>query len=194
MNFGNYFLAFVPSFVAVDAIGMIPVYLGLTEGLSPKERSKNLQDSVLTALFVALAFLFVGKVIFVWLGVTISDFLVAGGAVLFIISIRDLLAANKSARVPGEKMGVVPLAVPLIVGPAVFATSLILLDTYGIGPAVFSIVTNVLLCGIILHFSDRLSALLGPAGSQTLSKISSLLLAAIGVMLMRRGFFNMLSG
>lgn len=190
----SYFLAFVPIFVAVDALGIIPVYLGLTEGLSPKQRSRNLQHSVLTALVVALTFLFVGKMIFVWLGVTISDFLVAGGAVLFIISIRDLLAVNKTVRVSGEKMGVVPLAVPLIVGPAVLATSLILLDTLGIGPAVFSIVTNVLLCGIILHFSDRLSSLLGVVGSQTLSKISSLLLAAIGVMLMRRGFFALFSG
>lgn len=189
-----YFLAFVPIFVAVDALGMIPVYLGLTNGLSLKQRSRILQNSVLTALFVALAFLFVGKMIFVWLGVTISDFLVAGGAVLFIISIRDLLAVNKSARVLGEKMGVVPLAVPLIVGPAVLATSLILLDSLGIGPTVFSIVTNVILCGLILHFSDRLSALLGAVGSQTLSKISSLLLAAIGVMLMRRGFFEMFGG
>jgi len=190
----SYFLAFVPIFVAVDALGMIPIYLGLTSGLSPKQRFHILKNSVLTALFVALAFLFVGKMIFVWLGVTISDFLVAGGAVLFIISIRDLLAVNKSARVPGERMGVVPLAVPLIVGPAVLATSLILLDSVGIGPTVFSIVTNVLLCGVILHFSDRLSALLGAVGSQTLSKISSLLLAAIGVMLMRRGFFEMFGG
>ena len=194
MYFRNYLLAFVPIFVAVDALGIIPVYLGLTGGISQKQRSKILQDSVLTALFVALTFLFVGKLIFVWMGVTISDFLVAGGAVLFIISIRDLLAVNKSARLSGEKMGVVPLAVPLIVGPAVLASSLIILDALGTGPAVFSVVTNILLCGIILHFSDRLSPLLGVVGSQTLSKISSLLLAAIGVMLMRRGFFDMFGG
>jgi multiple antibiotic resistance protein len=192
--FKNYFLAFVPIFVAVDALGMIPVYLGLTSGLSGKQKSNILKNSVLTALFVALAFLFVGKMIFVWLGVTISDFLVAGGAVLFIISIRDLLAVDKSARLSGENVGVVPLAVPLIVGPAVLATSLILLDSLGTGPTVFSITANVLLCGVILHFSDRLSSLLGAAGSQTLSKISSLLLAAIGVMLMRRGFFEMFGG
>lgn len=189
-----YFLAFVPIFVAVDALGMLPVYMGLTSGLSPKQRAQILRNSILTALFVAMAFLFVGKAVFVWLGVTISDFLVAGGAVLFIISIRDLLAVNKSVRVPGERIGVVPLAVPLIVGPAVLATSLILLDSLGLGPAVFSIVTNILLCGVILHFSDRLSALLGAVGSQTLSKVSSLLLAAIGVMLMRRGFFEMFGG
>ena len=190
----KFYLAFVPIFVAVDALGIIPVYLSLTEGLSPKQRSRVLQNSVLTALFVALTFLFVGKMIFVLLGVTISDFLVAGGAVLFIISIRDLLVVNKSARALGEVVGVVPLAVPLIVGPAVLATSLILVDSLGTGPAVFSIIANILLCGIILHFSDRLSSLLGAVGSQTLSKISSLLLAAIGVMLMRRGFFELFGG
>ena len=185
------FLAFVPIFVAVDALGMVPVYLGLTEGLSAKERSKTLWLSVFTALSVALGFLLVGKWIFTLLGVTINDFLVAGGAVLFIVSIRDLLSSSKAATLPGERVGVVPLAVPLIVGPAVLASSLILLDSLGPIPTVFSIVANILLCGLILHHAGLLSRLLGRVGSQTLSKVSSLLLAAIGVMLMRRGLFEM---
>ena len=185
------FLAFVPIFVAVDALGMVPVYLGLTEGLSAKERSKTLWLSVFTALSVALGFLLVGKWIFTLLGVTINDFLVAGGAVLFIVSIRDLLSSSKAATLPGERVGVVPLAVPLIVGPAVLASSLILLDSLGPIPTVFSIVANILLCGLILHHAGLLSRLLGRVGSQTLSKVSSLLLAAIGVMLMRRGLFDM---
>lgn len=190
MSLKNYFLAFVPIFVAVDALGMIPVFLGLTSHLSVEERNRVVRHSVLTALLVAITFVFVGKLIFSWLGVTVYDFLVAGGAVLFIISIRDLLSYNKAAQLPGELIGVVPLAVPLIAGPAVLASSLILLDSYGMGPTLFSIVSNILLCGIVLRFANTLSRFIGEAGSQTLSKVSSLLLAAIGVMLVRKGLFG----
>ena len=183
----NYFLAFVPIFVAVDAIGMIPVFMGLTHGMQKSQKDKLIRESTLTALLVAIAFLWVGKLIFLWLGITINDFLVAGGAILFIISIKDLLSYGKGERIPDETFGVVPLAVPLIVGPAVLTTSLILLNSFGFHTTVVSIVLNILLCGVILHFSNFLSNILGQAGSHTLSKIFNLLLGAIGVMLIRRG-------
>lgn len=189
----SYFLAFVPIFVAVDSLGMLPVFMSLTHGMPKGAREDLVRQSTLTALFVSIGFLFVGKLVFLWLGITISDFLVAGGAILFIISIRDLLSYGKTSRIPDETMGVVPLAVPLIVGPAVLTTSLILLNSFGIFPTLFSIVTNILLCGLILHFSSALSRVLGKAGSHTLSKIFNLLLGAIGVMLMRLGFQQILS-
>ena len=191
--FHDYFLAFVPIFVAVDALGMIPVFTALTHGIPKTEKRKLIVQSTFTALFVAVVFLWVGKLVFLWLGITIQDFLVAGGAILFIISIRDLLSFGKASTVPGETIGVVPLAVPLIVGPAVLTTSLILLNSVGFYPTVFSIVANILLCGVILRFSGFLSQILGESGAHTLSKIFSLLLGAIGVMLMRRGIFEMLA-
>lgn len=189
----NYFLAFVPIFVAVDAIGMLPVFLGLTQGMDEKRRQRLVRESTVTALVVAVAFLVMGKLVFQWLGITINDFLVAGGAILFIISIRDLLSFGKRSAVPDETLGVVPLAVPLIVGPAVLTTSLILLNSFGLGPTLFSVAANILLCGLVLGFAGRLSRLLGEAGSHTLSKIMSLFLGAIGVMLMRIGILDILS-
>jgi multiple antibiotic resistance protein len=187
------FLAFVPIFVAVDALGMVPVFLGLTDGMKLAERQRLVSRAVPVALIVALGFLFIGKLVFNWLDITISDFLVAGGAILFIISIRDLLSNDKSSRLSPESAGVVPLAVPLIVGPAVLASSLILLDSFGLWPTLFSIVSNILLCGLILRSANRISTFLGVAGSQALSKVASLLLAAIGIMLVRRGIFEMFS-
>lgn len=188
-----YLLAFVPIFVAVDALGMIPFYTSLTRGLSVPDRTRLLRHSVATALLVAVVFLWVGKLVFLWLGITLSDFMVAGGAVLFIISIRDLLSFEKGSNVPENRPGVVPLAVPLIVGPAVLTTSLVLLNSFGVGPTLVSIVANILLCGVILHFSAFLKRVLGEAGSNTVSKISNLLLAAIGVMLIRRGLLEILA-
>ena len=191
--FNDYFLAFVPIFVAVDALGMIPVFMSLTHGMKEAERQKLIRHSTLTALLVAIVFLWVGKAVFALLGITIADFMVAGGAILFVISITDLLTFGKRAGVPGETFGVVPLAVPLMAGPAVFASSLILVDALGVYPTLFAIVANVVLCGTVLYFSSSISKVLGEVGSHTLSKIFSLLLGAIGVMLMRRGLIDILS-
>lgn len=187
-----YFLAFVPIFVAVDALGMLPIFSGFTQRLDPARRGWLIRQATLMALAVSVAFLFVGKLVFRWLGVTIEDFMVAGGAILFIISIRDLLSYDKAARLPDVEIGVVPLAVPLMVGPAVLTTSLLLLDAYGLPATLFSIIANLLLCGVILHFSSHLSRLLGEGVSQVLTKVSSLLLGSIGVMLMRRGLMDLL--
>ena len=193
MMLKNYFLTFVPIFVAVDALGMLPVFMSLTQGLPKGQKEALIRRSTMTALLVAISFLLVGKLVLLWLGITISDFLVAGGAILFIISIRDLLSHGKPAGFPDETAGVIPLAVPLIVGPAVLTTSLILLNSFGIFPTLFSIVVNILLCCVVLHFSMTLSKVLGKTGSHTLSKIFNLLLAAIGVMLIRRGAQEILS-
>lgn len=183
----DFFLAFVPIFVAVDALGMLPVFMSLTLRMRQPERQRLVRLSIVTALLVALSFLFLGRLVFLWLGITFADFLVAGGAVLFILSIRDLLSFEKKVRVSEDSIGVVPLAVPLIVGPAVLTSSMISLSSFGWTPTALSLVLNILLCGVILHFSSAFSKVLGEAGSQTLSKIFNLLLAAIGVMLIRRG-------
>lgn len=186
----SFFLAFVPIFVAVDALGTLPLFVGLTQGMPVPDRRKLIRNSVLTALVVAILFLLIGNFTFLWLGITINDFLIAGGAILFILSIRDLMRVSKDKALP-EYMGVVPLAVPLIVGPAVLTSSLILLNEYGFIITTASLVVNIALCGVILTHAHTIGALLGQTGSQTLSKISSLLLAAIGVMLIRRGVFEM---
>lgn len=189
----NYFLAFVPIFVAVDALGNLPIFMSLAAGITKEKREAIIKQSIAMALFVALAFLWVGKWVFRLLGISISDFMVAGGAILFILSIRDLLSFEKGPKLPEETMGAVPLAVPLIVGPGVLTTSLILLNSFGFYPTVASLIANILLCGVVLYFSISLSRLLGEAGSRTLSKVASLLLGAIGVMLMRRGVQELLA-
>ena len=189
---------------ALDAImERLASYLEKTDSLTRKVRTAMIYPGVVTSMALVITLVMMIKVVPVFKGIfkdfggklplptqvliTISDFLVAGGAILFIISIRDLLSFGKGKSAPEEALGVVPLAVPLIVGPAVLTTSLIVLSTYGFYPTVFSLVLNICLCGVILSCSEILSKILGQGVSRTLSKISSLLLGAIGVMMVRRG-------
>jgi len=187
----NILLAFIPIFVAVDAIGVLPIYVSLTQGLDKDARKKIIVQSIWTALSLAFAFILLGKAVFNLLGITVADFMVAGGIILFSIAIIDVLKPGKGRRKPTEELGAVPLGTPLIVGPAVLTTSLIVTDHYGLIASIVSVTSNVLLAGLIFSRSDMLTQTFGQAGSRALSKVMALLLAAIAVMMIRKGIFQM---
>ena len=191
----EFWLAFVPLFVAVDPLGILPMFMGLTEGLDRERKRRIILQSVATAMVVALLFLFAGKAAFSLLGITVADFMVAGGLLLFALSITDLLRMEKvQRRVEPETIGVVPLGVPLIVGPAVLTTMILLVDQYGLVPTVLSTVVNISIAGLVFLLSEPIIGLLGESGTRAVSKLSSLILAAIGVMMVRRGIEIFLSG
>jgi multiple antibiotic resistance protein len=187
-------LAIIPIFVAMDAIGVMPLFISLTEGMKGAMRQRVVRDSILTGFVVGVGFLAVGKFIFAVIGVTIPDFKVAGGIILLIIAIYDLLFPEKKRRVAGESVGIVPLGVPLIVGPAVLTTIIIAVDTYGYVPTICSLIINLAFAWWVLSRADLLMRLLGEGGAKGVAKVVSLLLAAIAVMMIRRGIIDMLKG
>jgi len=110
-------------------------------------------------------------------------------------SISDLLSSEKTQRhVDPESLGAVPLGVPLITGPAVLTTSVLLLNEHGLVSTGAALTTNILIAGVIFSFANRIHRLLGKAGARTISKVASLLLAAIGVMIVRRGVMAIIAG
>jgi multiple antibiotic resistance protein len=187
-------LAFVFMLVAVDPFGLLPIFVSLTEGMTPVEKRRVVEQGMVTALCVAIGFLFVGRALFRAVGVTVSDFMIAGGTLLFVIAVKDLMTGEKRQRVPGESLGAVPLGTPLIVGPAVLASTLILRDVYGLLPTISSIVANILLVGIVFLLSGFLVRFLGRAGTKALSKVFLVFLAAFAVMMIRRGILEMIAG
>lgn len=190
----NILLAFIPVFVAVDAIGVLPIFATLTGGLSEKQKARIIYRSMLTAIALAAGFVLVGKLVFKWLSIEVGDFMVAGGAILFCIAILDIVTPEKKRRIPEEDFGVVPLGTPLIVGPAVLTTSMVVISEYGEAATLVSVVANILFAGLCFRFSFVLMRLVGKGGSRALSKIASLLLAAIAVMLIRKGIVSLLGG
>jgi multiple antibiotic resistance protein len=188
-------LCFIPIFVAIDPVGIVPMFLTLTRGYEAGERRKIVLDSVLTATVIGIIFVLAGKFIFLILGITIQDFAIAGGALLFILSIMDLLG-DGSARVHGAEpraLGIFPLGTPLIVGPAVLATLIILVDTYGFVPSLIAFVLNLIVLFFALFKADVILSVLGENGTRAFAKIMSILLAAIGIMLVRKGIMDLIA-
>lgn len=187
-------LSFIPIFVAMDPLGVLPLFVGWTQRLAQHERKRVLFHALITATVVGLAFMFVGKAIFVLLGITVADFKIAGGLLLVAISVSDLLRADKVQRRPSTSMGVVPLGTPLIAGPAVLTTLLILNDVHGLLVTAAAFLTNILLVGLVFSTAKPIMRVLGEGGSRGLSKVMALLLAAIGVMMIRLGVTEVLRG
>ncbi len=187
-------LAFVPVFVAVDPIAILPIFISLTQGVNKLHKRKIIIQSVITAISVAIFFIFLGKATFSLLGITIGDFMVAGGVVLFCIAVMDLLVPGKKRREPTDELGAVPIGTPLIVGPAVLTTCLIIIDEYGVPATIISVILNVIITGILFLFSETVVKKVGKAGVNAVSKIMALLIVAFAVMMIRKGIFNIING
>lgn len=186
-----FFLSFVPIFVAVDALGVLPIFMGFIEGADEKKIRRVIWQSVITAVIVSIAFLLIGKAVLTLLGVTIADFMIAGGALLFVISLADLLMLEKRRlMVDLESLGAVPLGVPLIVGPAVLTTMMLLLNEHGFMPTVTAAVANIVIAGVIFYLHKPINRIFGHVGVRVISKLSHLILASIGVMMVRRGIMS----
>lgn len=188
----NFLLALIPVFVAMDAIAVLPIFLSMVEGMPPNDKKIIIKQSVITAFLISVCFLAVGKFIFSALGITVADFKIAGGIVLLVLAINDLLFPEKTRRFQGSSIGVVPLGMPLIVGPGVLTTIIILVDTYGYLPALFSILINLFIVWLAFNKSDAIMKILGENGAKGFSKVMSIFLAAIAVMMIRRGIFELI--
>jgi len=189
----DFWMCFVPLFVAVDAVGVLPIFHSLTRGLEVTHHRRILRQSVATAFIVGLTFLLAGPFILEIVGVQVHDFMVAGGILLLLISLSDLLTGQKRQRmVDPMTIGAVPIGVPLITGPAVLTTSVLLSNEYGIFAAGAALLLNILIAGAVFSLANPISRILGDAGSKTLSKVASLFLASIAVMLIRKGVMGII--
>lgn len=192
MSFNDFLLSFIPLFVAIDIIGTAPIYLALTEQFEKKEKRRLVVQAVITAFILAMIFIATGKVILDFMGITLNDFRIGGGLVLLILSINDLVFASDETRKPQGTIGIVPLGIPLIMGPAALTTILVILNNNGILPTILSVFINLLIVFIVLYYAEKLVDLIGESGSKAFAKVASLFLAAIAVMMIRVGIMEVI--
>ena len=213
--------AFLPLFVAINIPGILPLYIGMTEHFTSAERGRLLVRALGAALALAVLMLFAGNVIFASLGITVDDLRVGGGLILLTISITDLAfgdvvkkrrgggerdrrryeeaaeaahapAASAAPRAPVE-LPVVPLGIPLIIGPGAITTILIAEGQFG-GPVTLgAIVLNLALVFVAFTFGPRILRLFGPDVSKAVAKVASLFLAAIAVAMIKGGIVGMVA-
>jgi len=177
--------AVIALFAVLDPIGNVPIFIGLTSDLSKDERRSVFNTTGITAFILLLAFTLLGQYILDLFAISVESFMVAGGVLLLAISIRILLEGWRSPA--KTKVGVVPLACPLLVGPGAITTSLILVRTGGFLVTIIAVVVNIAIVWITLRSIDKIYKLLGETGSEIIASITAIIVAAIAVEYIARG-------
>lgn len=180
-------LTFVPLFIVIDVPGTLPFVIGLSEGMAVRQRRRMIHVATITAILVGLAFLFFGKFILNVMGISVGAFSVAGGVILFTLSIKYLVTGHLIDAVKEEMVAVVPIGTPLLVGPATITTLLLLVNQHATWIVLISFLVNLLVAWIVMLLANYIVRFLGKGGIKAVSNIFNLLLAAIAVTMVFRG-------
>ncbi len=191
--FEQFLKCFIPLFVAIDSVGVLPLFINLTQGIKKEQKLKLISEATIACLLISIIFLFSGRLVFGFLGINESDFRIAGGILLLLISISDIAFSGLRLRShQSGEVGVVPIGIPLIMGPAALTTILILVDQQGVAMTLFALIVNLAIVWIAFRKSDVILRILGDGGSRAFAKIMALFLAAIAVMMIRVGLSDFL--
>lgn len=175
----------------MDVIGTLPIFMAMTEGVDASHRRRIGLNAVIAGALVGVSFIFIGEWIFGVLGIMIADFRVAGGLLLLVFAIHDLLFSHAQRRKVSPSMGVVPIGIPLLVGPAVLTGLLLSVHQNGLLPTIVSLALNLFIALLVFIFGDFLIRIIGEGGAKGIGKVASLLLAAMAVMMIRSGIQEM---
>ena len=180
-------LTFVPLLISIDALGNLPFVISMTEGMSSHERRRAIHIAIATAAAVGLGFLFFGQFILKVMGISVGSFAIAGGLILLILSIKYITTGRMVEIIKEEMVAVVPIGTPLTVGPATITTLLLLVVQFPLSQVLLSFILNLLIAWGVSQLGNKIVKFMGRGGLAAVSKVFSLLLAAIGVGMIIRG-------
>lgn len=188
----RFFFLFTPFFA-------LTMFLTLTQSYTEPHRRRLAVQVTFAATVICMALFFFGNVVFAVFGITLDAFRVGAGALLFLSAVR-LVYAKEAPPVTGanEDVAVVPLAIPVVVGPATTGALLVLGgEMTDISHRMIGLIALILAAfslGMILYLGSVIEQLMGKKGLSILSKITGLILAALAAQMMLMGvqhFFSL---
>jgi multiple antibiotic resistance protein len=183
--------AFATLFVVIDPPGLVPLFIALTQGMSPAERRAMAARACLIALVLLTLFGLAGEAVLNFIGISMPAFRIAGGILLFLTAL-DMLFERRTQRREGQTAdpnhdpSVFPLATPLIAGPGAIATMILLVGQSGPGWGGTFLVMGLLWAMILVTYlfllaSPPLERMLGRTGTIVITRLLGMLLAALSV-------------
>ena len=183
-------------FVIVDPIGNIPAFLGVSAGLDRKQRQKAFTISVVVAAVILVLFSFAGNLVLRSIfQIEIADLRIAGGILLVVMAIDDLVFSSKrkpktaDQALSAEEIGCVPMGCPLLAGPGAIVTTLAIWNNPQAGPAaaLLAIFLVLTLFRVVMYYVDEINRMFGRLVITAVSKVMLVFLAAIGVKMIIAG-------
>lgn len=183
----DFAFTFVPLFIVIDALGTLPYVISLSQDMTKPQRRRMVHLSIITAAVVGLVFLFLGQLILKLLGISVGAFAIAGGIILLVFAIQYMTTGHMVKVIKEEMVAVVPIGTPLTAGPATITTLLLLATQFPLYLVLISFALNMLIAWVIFLGGEWVSRFLGQGGLSAVSRVFSLLLAAIAVSMVIHG-------
>ncbi|MCH2248601.1 MAG: MarC family protein [Cognatishimia sp.] len=181
--------SFVTLFVIIDPIGLMPIFIAFTPGMSAQQRRAVAFRSCIIAFFILALFAFFGEAVLGFVGISMAAFKIAGGVLLFLTAL-DMLFERRQERREGRVTevpdpSVFPLAIPMIAGPGSIATVILLSGQIeGVqGPIlILGVALAVMLVAVALFMAGNLlERALGDIGINVVTRLLGMLLAALSI-------------
>lgn len=192
--------AFVTLFVVIDPLGLTPLFVALTQGASPEQRRNIGLRACAVALVVLTIFAVFGDKVLEYAGISMPAFRIAGGVLLFLTALDMLFErrtkrredqADKGQTEPTDDPSVFPLAIPLIAGPGAIASMILLTGEHpgleGLAVTIGVMISVLALVFILFLSSSLLERALGQTGTNVVSRVLGMLLAALSVQFVMDG-------
>jgi len=188
----NLLEAFITLFVIMDPIGNLPLFTSMTKGMPLLEIKKNVNHSVVVAGVLLFVFLFLGLRIFDFFSIDLNSFQIAGGIVLLILGVIYVLGISQQiSKRKGNDLSV-PLGTPLLTGPGVITTTIILVKENGTMTTVIAAVLTLAATWLILANGYRIYRILGEHWTNVISRVMGIILAAIAVEFITKGILSII--
>ncbi|CAM3554649.1 MarC family protein [Arcobacter aquimarinus] len=190
---------FLKMFFIMAPFFALTVFLTVTQDASVKEKKALAIKVTISVIITSMILLFFGKHIFTIFGITLDAFRIGAGALLFLTAIELVKGSKDSAKV-GDKdvlqLAVVPLSIPVIVGPGTIGILLVMGATFENTSSMLTgslaLISAVLVIGFMLYSSSIFERMMGKQGLLVLSKITGLILAALSAQIVFTGIKNFL--
>ncbi len=178
-------------FLIMDPLGNLPIVLSILKHLDPKRRRIVLIRELFFALGILILFLFAGKSILAFLHVQPETLSISGGIILFVIAIKMIFPqpGGVVSLAAGEEPFLVPMAIPMIAGPSVIASLLLLSSQHPAQMLELSIAVFLawLATFVILMFYGFFHKILGERGLKAVERLMGLLLIMLSVQMLLDG-------
>ncbi|KAA3613813.1 MAG: antibiotic resistance protein MarC [Calditrichaeota bacterium] len=185
-------LSFTSFFTLINPLGVMPVYMTMTSGLTTKERTKTARKAVITSFFILLAFAFSGQLLFDFFGISVDSFRIAGGIIFFMVGQDMLHARLTTVKVREDEIhkyvndiSITPLAIPMLAGPGSITNAIVLMEDAGTFELkmvlIGTLISVLVITFIILWGAAKISKFLGETGNNILMRIMGLIVMVIAV-------------
>ncbi len=185
--------AFIALFVIMDPIGSLPIFIGLTKGMPSKEVKNSVDKSIFVAAVLLFAFLFLGRQIFDHFGINLDSFQIAGGIILLILGVFYTFGYIYKVSEPHGNDLSVPLGTPLLTGPGVITTTVILVKENGTLVTVVAAFLTLLATWLILINASKIYKVLGDHWTNVISRVMGIILAAVAVEFITKGILSIIA-